>query len=77
MHEDYERAGADVLETNTFGANRPKLARYQLADKLYDINFKGAALAREVAGTKLFVAGAVGPLGVQIEPLGPISRQRG
>lgn len=72
VHRDYLLAGADVIETNTFGANRFKLAPHGLNEKIYDINFAGAKLAREVAGEKIFVAGSVGPLGVQIEPLGKI-----
>lgn len=68
---DYRNAGADVIETNTFGANWFKLRRYQLTEKLYDINFAGARLAKEIAGEDVFVAGSVGPLGIQIEPLGP------
>ncbi len=75
IHTDYINAGADVIETNTFGANKYKLLKYQLADKLYDINFQGAKLAKEAAGDKSWVAGAVGPLGIRIEPLGPTSRQ--
>ncbi len=72
VHRDYLLAGADVIETNTFGANRFKLAPHGLSEKVYDINFAGARIAREVAGDKIFVAGSVGPLGVQIEPLGKI-----
>ncbi len=75
VHEDYRKAGADVLETNTYGANRFKLKSHGLADQLYRINAEGAKLAREIAGDDLMVAGAVGPLGVQIEPLGPISAE--
>jgi homocysteine S-methyltransferase len=74
VHQDYKAAGADVIETNTFSANRPKLTRFQLQDKLYDINFQGASIAREVAGDDIMVAGALGPLGIQMEPLGPLSR---
>ncbi len=73
VHEEYKRAGADVLETNTFGANRAKLSRFQLQDKVYEINYAGAKLARDVAGNELLVAGSVGPLGVQMEPLGPLA----
>lgn len=73
VHKAYIDAGADVIETNTFGANRFKLKSYQLYDKLYDINYCGARIAREAAGDKL-VAGAIGPLGIQMEPLGPMSR---
>ncbi len=75
VHEDYKKAGADVLETNTFGANRFKLKPFQLVNKLYEINYRGAAIAKEVAGNDIWVAGAMGPLNVQIEPLGPISRE--
>jgi homocysteine S-methyltransferase len=75
IHEEYKRAGADVIQTNTFGANRYKLDRFQLADKLYTINFEGARIARAVAGDDINVAGSIGPLGIKIEPLGPTSRE--
>ncbi len=75
VHEEYKKAGADILETNTFGANAAKLERHQLQDKLYEINFQGAKLAREVAGDELLVAGSAGPLGIQMEPLGPLARE--
>ncbi len=75
VHEEYKKAGADVLETNTFGGNRFKLKPFMLLDKIYDINYQGAKIAREVARDALFVAGAIGPLGIRIEPLGPISRE--
>lgn len=74
VHSDYKKSGVDIIETNTFGSNRNKLSSYQLQDKVYDINFSGAKIAREVAGDDILVAGAIGPLGLQIEPLGPISR---
>ena len=67
---DYVRAGADVLETNTFGANRIKLRGFGLADQLRQINAEGARLARKAAGGQVYVAGAIGPLGVRIEPWG-------
>jgi len=70
VHQDYVRAGADVLETNTFGANRVKLRAFGLADRLHDINVQGARLARAAAGNRAFVAGAMGPLGIRIEPWG-------
>ncbi len=73
VHLGYVKAGAEVLETNTFGANRYRLEKSGLADKVREINLAGARLAREVAGDDLYVAGAVGPLGVRIEPLGPTS----
>jgi methionine synthase / methylenetetrahydrofolate reductase(NADPH) len=73
IHEEYVKAGAEILETNTFGANRVRLAGYGFADRLREINRAGVRLAREAAHDRAFVAGAVGPLGVRIEPLGPTS----
>ncbi len=73
VHEEYVRAGADIIETNTFGATRNKLQPYGLDERLREINIAAARLAREAAGDKVFVAGAVGPLGVRIEPYGPTS----
>ena len=75
VHQSYVRAGAEILESNTFGANSFRLAAYGLAEKLRDINQAGVRLARECAGEDLWVAGAVGPLGLRIEPLGPTSFQ--
>lgn len=72
IHQDYVRAGADVIETNTFGANRIKLRAFGLADQLTDINVAGARLARLAANERVYVAGAIGPLGVRIEPWGRI-----
>lgn len=66
VHEDYIAAGADIIETNTFGANRFRLARHGLEAKVRDINFKAARLARdarEIHGHAVFVAGAIGPTG--------------
>ena len=73
VHLGYGKAGAEVFETNTFGANRFRLAKYDLAGKVREINLAGARLAREVAGDDLYVAGSVGPLGVRLEPVGPTS----
>jgi homocysteine S-methyltransferase len=73
VHRDYVNAGADVIETNTFGANRFKLAPHGLEKRVHEINLKGAQLAKKVAQDKALVAGSVGPLGVQIEPLGKMS----
>lgn len=73
VHLGYVKAGAEMLESNTFGANRFRLQKSGLADKVREINLAGAKLAREVAGEDLYVAGAVGPLGIRIEPLGPTS----
>jgi len=73
VHKAYKKAGAEVLETNTFGANRIKLAQYGLESQVGEINRAAAKIAREVAEDDLLVAGAVGPLGVRLEPLGPTS----
>ncbi|HZQ52676.1 MAG TPA: bifunctional homocysteine S-methyltransferase/methylenetetrahydrofolate reductase [Bryobacteraceae bacterium] len=73
VHQEYVRAGSEVLETNTFGANRVRLAGFGLSEKLRAINEAGVRLAREAAGERAFVAGAIGPLGAPIEPLGPMS----
>jgi methionine synthase / methylenetetrahydrofolate reductase(NADPH) len=73
IHQEYVKAGAEILETNTFGANRPRLAAFGMAEKLREINRAAVRLAREAAQGGAFVAGAVGPLGVRIEPLGPTS----
>ena len=74
VHHDYLKAGAEIIETNTFGANSFRLARHSLADRVRDINVAGARVAREAAkGFDVWVAGSIGPLGVRIEPLGRTS----
>ena len=73
IHQEYVKAGAEIIESNTFGANRKRLAAFGLAERLKPINEAGVRLAREAAGEKAFVAGSIGPLGVPIEPLGPLS----
>lgn len=76
IHKAYVKAGAEIIETNSFGANRLKLVQYGLETQVREINRAAAALAREVAddaGRPVLVAGAVGPLGVRIEPFGPTS----
>jgi homocysteine S-methyltransferase len=77
IHEEYLQAGAEIIETNTFGANRFRLTRHGLADKASEINIAGVQLARQAVehlkdkqAGDAFVAGAVGPLGVRLEPLG-------
>src|SRR5471032_1420584 len=70
VHQEYVRAGADIIETNTFGANRLKLGSFGLADRLHAINEQGAKIARHAARDQAYVAGAIGPLGVRIEPWG-------
>jgi homocysteine S-methyltransferase len=74
IHEEYVEAGAELVETNTFGANRFKLRRHNLVQKLAPINIAGARLARERAGS-LFVAGSMGPLGQEMVPWGDISER--
>ena len=74
IHHEYLQAGADVIETNTFGANSFRLSKHGCVDKLAAINRQGAHIAREAAKSfDALVAGAVGPLGVRIEPLGKIA----
>ena len=76
IHQAYMEAGAEIIETNTYGANRFKLRTYDLGDKVHTINFRGAKLAgnaREIVGRPVFIAGSIGPLGRPIEPLGRIS----
>ena len=76
IHQDYRHAGAEVIETNTFGANSFRLARHGLAEKVRDVNLAGARIARDAAKSfQGLVAGAVGPLGVRIEPLGKVARE--
>jgi methionine synthase I (cobalamin-dependent)/5,10-methylenetetrahydrofolate reductase len=70
VHKEYVRAGADVIETNTFGANRIKLEAFGLGDKLCEINIAGVRIARQAARDAVYVAGAIGPLGIRIEPWG-------
>jgi methionine synthase / methylenetetrahydrofolate reductase(NADPH) len=73
VHRAYVKAGAEVIETNTFGASRTKLTGYGLESQVQEINKAAATLAREEAGDHVLVAGAVGPLGVRLEPYGPTS----
>src|SRR6266702_2545915 len=74
VHEEYVRAGAEILETNTFGANPVKLGSFGLADETEKINQAAAELARQASGGRTSVVGAIGPLGVRIEPFGAVSR---
>jgi methionine synthase I (cobalamin-dependent)/5,10-methylenetetrahydrofolate reductase len=77
VHRAYVKAGAEVLETNSFGANRIKLGTFGLAAQTRELNRRAAQLAREAAeqGHDVLVAGAVGPLGVRLEPYGPTSAE--
>jgi methionine synthase / methylenetetrahydrofolate reductase(NADPH) len=74
IHKQYVAAGADVIETNSFGANRLKLTQHGLQEQTRELNVAAARLAREAAGDRALVAGAVGPLGVRLEPYGPTSK---
>ena len=73
IHEEYIRAGAKVIETNTYGANRFKLKSHNLLEQMKEINRQGVVLAREAAGENAYVAGSMGPSGVEIEPWGDIT----
>src|SRR3712207_7089384 len=73
-HEEYARAGARVLTTNTFGGTRPRLQMHGLEDRVHELNRAGAALARQVADRYgALVAGDIGPTGELMEPLGTLS----
>jgi homocysteine S-methyltransferase len=74
VHEEYVRAGAEILETNTFGASPAKLGTYGLADEAEKINQAAAELARQASGGRTSVVGAIGPLGVRLEPFGALGR---
>src|SRR3954452_5526798 len=73
IHREYVRAGAELLESNTFGANPLKLAAYGLGGETERINAAAAGRAREAAATRAAVLGAIGPLGVRVEPFGELS----
>lgn len=74
IHHEYLQAGAEIIETNTFGGNSFRLGRYSMGDKVKDVNHAGAKVAREAAKSfDVWVAGSVGPLGIRIEPLGKTS----
>jgi methionine synthase / methylenetetrahydrofolate reductase(NADPH) len=74
VHDAYVRAGAEVIETNSFGANRAKLTQYGLESQVGELNRRAAQIARAAAGDRRLVAGAVCPRGLRIEPDGPPSR---
>ena len=76
IHKAYVNARADILETNTFGATSIKLKPHGLEDKVFEINKRGAELAKQAAGDQLYVAGAIGPLGVPVQPLGKLANDQ-
>jgi methionine synthase I (cobalamin-dependent)/5,10-methylenetetrahydrofolate reductase len=75
VHRDYARAGAEILTTNTFGANRKRLGTFGFAEKVRPINQAGVRIARDASRDQAFIAGVVGPLGVLLEPLGATTRE--
>jgi len=78
IHQAYASAGADVIKSHTFGANRIRLAAHGLADHVREFNFKAVRLVRdvrEVAGRAIFIAGDIGPLGKRLQPLGALTTQ--
>ncbi len=76
IHLEYINAGSEIIETNTFSANRFRLADYYLTDKIEAINLMGVEIARRAAGENVYVAGAVGPTGKLLEPIGKVKRQQ-
>jgi len=75
IHDDYVAAGAQILTTNTWDANRAKLTKYDWADSLEKINREGVRLARAAAeGEYVFVSGEIGPLGQLVKPYGPLTK---
>jgi homocysteine S-methyltransferase len=71
IHQEYVSAGSEIIETNTFGANPVKLSSHGLGDRTEEINEKAAHLARDAGAGRVAVVGAIGPLGIRIEPWGP------
>lgn len=73
IHQEYVRAGAEVIQTNTFGANRLKLKNAGLENLLYEVNFKAVELAQEAAQGKALIAGDIGPTGEMMAPMGSLT----
>src|SRR5580658_10051177 len=73
-HREYVDAGAEVIESNTFAANRLKLGLHELGGRVAEINAAGVAIARRAAGGRAYVAGSIGPLGGLMRPIGAIDR---
>jgi methionine synthase I (cobalamin-dependent) len=76
IHEEYVRAGAQLIETDTFGANRVRLARHGLDARAGELNLAAAGLARKAAGARAYVAGAIGPTGLAFAGLSGEARDR-
>jgi methionine synthase / methylenetetrahydrofolate reductase(NADPH) len=75
VHEAYVQAGAEILETNTFGANPVKLSSHGLDDETEVINRTAVTIARRAANGRALVVGAIGPLGIRLEPWGPTAKE--
>src|SRR5512140_941255 len=76
LHREYIAAGSEIIESNTFSCNRLRLSQFRLEDKLRDMNLRGVEIARRAAGDEIYVAGAMGPTGMLLEPIGKIRRQQ-
>lgn len=76
IHREYIAAGSEIIETNTFSANRLRLSQFHLQDNLKEINLRGVEIARRAAGDDIYVAGSVGPTGMLLEPIGKVKRER-
>ena len=76
VHREYIAAGSEIIESNTFSANRLRLSQFHLEDKLRDINLRGVEIARRAAGDSVYVAGSVGPTGMLLEPIGKVKREK-
>ncbi|HHW30399.1 MAG TPA: homocysteine methyltransferase [Clostridiaceae bacterium] len=73
IYTSYRDAGADVIQTNTFQGNRYQLDKYGLGNRTYELNYEGTKLAKEVMGTRGFVAASIGPVGRLFEPSGDLT----
>ncbi|HHB90347.1 MAG TPA: betaine--homocysteine S-methyltransferase [Anaerolineae bacterium] len=73
IYQSYVDAGSQIIETNTFGGTRYRLALHNLQDRVHELNYAGAALARDVAGEEVFVAGSMGPTGELLQPVGELA----
>ncbi len=76
IHREYIDAGSEIIESNTFSANRFRLTQFHLLDQLREINLRGVEIARRAAGEDVYVAGALGPTGMLLEPIGKVKRQQ-
>lgn len=76
LHREYIAAGSEIIETNTFSANRLRLGEFHLEDQLEEINRQGVRIARRAAGEHVYVAGSVGPTGMLLEPIGKVKRSQ-